>query len=809
MAFKAVNLKDFSGGLNTAIDESMLPINQTADMMNMDILDTGALTVRKGWTQVMTGPSAQPIRKLGLLRKTDGNTYWIVGVNNKVYSAPTSNTPRTLKEAETWHGVTNATVLTPVWDYHVSGGQVSRVTTSGTSASGAFAVPSSAQTIEVYGRFGSVGASLKVDSAAWVSATGELYTYSGLSAGSHNLYVKPHARNSSAFEVTRLSGTGVSQMHFFVNKADSTAEADFATPTYRDYSFTFYDHGYAGQEQYKIQCVAVTGGNPEGSWGVGAFTNTTKYTFYDFGNWQSENSTTSRTIGWHTVTIRVKLYKSGYDYLWVPVAWGVDAERKTVGITCTVSGSDAPFNIYAGFRGKYLQTDAPPYSFNFDTYRKNGKFEDDCGSYSGWTQSDYLLTSNFQISGTQYDNQQTCDLDKVYYQGDAAWSTVVATTTSNDLYGFAQLNNKMWVGVSGTHMHSWDGTTVGTITGTCFAGFVIENKRRLWAAGDWKTPDRSWLGCTDVDEGNDWRDGETFHLQGRDTDYYGCTGLGVWDRKILYTGEHCLYGFDVSALEATQWLSEPVSVSHGCIAPQTFTTFPRGIIFLSDDGVRAFGYIENVSSADGSGLMMLSENINNLFESMDKTAKRLACGAFFGNRYYLSVPLNGADHNTHILVCDLDKRTKNNQPVWTIYDVPNVTALFVHNYDGYKLYAGLVNGNIAQLMTGTTDNGSTISAYYNVPPITVGGYDTLKHYKRLNISAQCDQTIYMTVTPTTDDVYAPAQSVPLSPSSDTTPNMVKVSSRGHYLKLKLQASVSAGMTVNSVTVMVSPAIRVK
>ena len=77
---KSFTLSDFGGGLNTSVDESLLPPNMSADIRNADILDSRAIRRRNGYRD-HTDVLGSKVLALHRFYRTDGEKYWVAMVS--------------------------------------------------------------------------------------------------------------------------------------------------------------------------------------------------------------------------------------------------------------------------------------------------------------------------------------------------------------------------------------------------------------------------------------------------------------------------------------------------------------------------------------------------------------------------------------------------------------------------------------------------------------------------------------------------------------------------------------------------------
>lgn len=91
----------------------------------------------------------------------------------------------------------------------------------------------------------------------------------------------------------------------------------------------------------------------------------------------------------------------------------------------------------------------------------------------------------------------------------------------------------------------------------------------------------------------------------------------------------------------------------GCVAKKSVVQANGGIIFLSDNGVYAMNPTQ-VGSNESMRLLTsaqpMSAPIDDIIQRINRTYSYRSVGCYWGNRYYLAVPLDGSDKNNAVLV---------------------------------------------------------------------------------------------------------------------------------------------------------------
>lgn len=784
-------IRDFSGGLNTATDEANLPANMTASLLNVDFMSSGAITRRRGYTAITATPIAtSPVQALYRYYKKDGTSYWAAVAGTALYTSPfvASETPWTTLQAEsaTYTG-SNTSVVS---DSKYSGGAAVSVPVSAT-----FTVPKATNIVLFY-RSPTCTASLSIDGGAWTSDTGPERTWSVLAATQHTVRVKLPDNNTKS--------------------ALLTADAGESSCIYRDLPMTgvpytivmwMYDSHdrvtdvFDAGRNYGVEVVDAD----DNGWGMGAYGALDDYAVSEAGfltgSWSaiygSHAGTSGRYRKWYKLEFR--FYGNRTDFYWD------DSKIYTIyhstafypaKVRAFVSGGDGN-QTRAAFDDFCAQSSAGYGSYDAgDIFTTLGAW-----NTGGTTSTAPAITSSFY--GTAAAADWTVDVDRVKYAALSAWTKKSSTlTASTAQFAFATLNDDMYFCSAYDGLQKFDGSTVSAVTasGTTAGDFLIEKGRRLFSTGD--ATDPNLLRYTSLDNPHDWTGGGYMYLSGQDSGGKP-TGLAVWnDYLFAFTDSRC-YALSTTGTPEN-WESKVITMAHGCIAPRSLAVAANGIIFLSGDGVRGYGYLSGVYSDDGSAFYMLSGNIESTIRAYSDAEKQAAVGAVYDNRYWLSI---GGD----VYVCDLEKRTQNKQPPWTKYSGHDINCLCVTRADQYGLYAGSAkDGTIYRLDYGSDDDGASIPILYRTPPLAAKGYTSVKHFRATHIAAEASQAQNVTVEVTTDDVSAPAQTVKFDADSDLRPKRLVTSARGRYAQVEVSSDgVGQDLTISEITMTYNPKPRVR
>jgi len=117
--------------------------------------------------------------------------------------------------------------------------------------------------------------------------------------------------------------------------------------------------------------------------------------------------------------------------------------------------------------------------------------------------------------------------------------------------------------------------------------------------------------------------------------------LLVFNRNSI----HIIKGVGGSLVDTSRRL---VTAEVGCVARRSILQVGNQVIFLSDNGVYAteFGDLYNLRGAK----VPLSEPINNIIQRITSSHIENSVAAYFNNRYYLAVPIDGSTVNNAILI---------------------------------------------------------------------------------------------------------------------------------------------------------------
>lgn len=189
---------------------------------------------------------------------------------------------------------------------------------------------------------------------------------------------------------------------------------------------------------------------------------------------------------------------------------------------------------------------------------------------------------------------------------------------------------------------------------------------------------------------------DAWEVQFDPSDGQGITGLGSAGSYTLVFKPHKVFAIYDSASGANRRLVDGV----GSRANRSIVESPYGTFFLSEDGV----YL-----TDGNRVDRVSFAVDPLLEKIPGAMLGEAAGAFFNERYYLSICTTGSANN---LTLEYDPRGK----AWWIHSIAAAQWAPWRSVQALELYGGLGQNVFQALVPGaTTDVGAPFTAFWKSP----------------------------------------------------------------------------------------------
>lgn len=396
-------------------------------------------------------------------------------------------------------------------------------------------------------------------------------------------------------------------------------------------------------------------------------------------------------------------------------------------------------------------------------------------------------------------------IDTIQYSANPAFTAFSSIAASTSTLSCATYKNKIYFGSEYDAIRSYDGATVAAVTASGAAPaakFMAVYKTRIFAAG--KASDPTLLEYTAIDRPEAWTAGGSMRVGGKDAGK-DCTGLAVWSDTLWYFSPSSLHAISGASIDSNKTISD----RFGCIAPRSIAVSPDALIFLSENGVRAYGNVPGLNDDDGSGFLYLSENIAPTLARINREHLDKVCGAYFNNRFYLSIPLDAETENSRTFV--FKYATDSTPAAWTEYSY-GVSVFCTPRGDEGGLYGSVVGedtGTIHRLEYGFDDDGVEIEMFYRTPPLTKDGYTSIKHGRRLHVTAKATNSQDLIVNPYTDDVAPAPLLVKVTGKSAVQPIRRPMNWRGRSIGLEFTSTGSdQDLSISEATVtFVEPRVR--
>ena len=172
------------------------------------------------------------------------------------------------------------------------------------------------------------------------------------------------------------------------------------------------------------------------------------------------------------------------------------------------------------------------------------------------------------------------------------------------------------------------------------------------------------------------------------------------DDKLIVFNRNSIH-IIISQADITQSSVQLLTNEVGCLARKTVIQVANNILFLSDNGIYGANF-QDLYNLRGNGIP-LSDSIQATINRINKSYAQNAVAAYFDNRYYIAVPLDGSSTNNTVLVYNFLNQgwesidtVRNDDgsidPNW------NITDLFVGGEGADRgLYSVSNNGGIHRL----------------------------------------------------------------------------------------------------------------
>lgn len=309
------------------------------------------------------------------------------------------------------------------------------------------------------------------------------------------------------------------------------------------------------------------------------------------------------------------------------------------------------------------------------------------------------------------------DLGLFYYDTELhEWTQIHAALDSGiyDFVNYQKDDEDIIIMADGVELpQKWTGAGETTTLSGCNNKFssLCLHYERVWASGDKQYPDRVFYSA-------DFNPEAWSGVQAGTIDIPTWDGASIKAVKTLYNDVIVFKDNEVYRIYGTYPGEYEVSQVYGVVGPvakRSIVTTGDMVYFLSADGLCSY---------DGTRVKMITDNkLLDVFARMNKQYAALAVSIIYKNKLYVSLPLDDATNNSHVIEIDLKRQT------YMLRDI-NVTAFL--EYDDKLLFCNssrfiYVYGN------GDTKDGALLSAYWQTPKIDLGAKNIVKALRAIYI----------------------------------------------------------------------------
>lgn len=223
------------------------------------------------------------------------------------------------------------------------------------------------------------------------------------------------------------------------------------------------------------------------------------------------------------------------------------------------------------------------------------------------------------------------------------------------------------------------------------------------------------------------------------------------DDTIIVFKESSIYGITNAYGDlATNARLDQITDEYGLVGERTVAHCGNDLLFLSQWGVTSIG--QTVDNKTQALSKPLSEPMQPIIDRINwEKAKTTACAEYWRDRYYLSVPIDGASQNNCVLVYDFHQQAWSGYDYWdgnaqvaffVKADFVNGEQLFYIDYEGVM---GLYEYAEEDFIVSTGTSFSTDLVLACVPNdgslVTVNGGDTFRATRQRDLVTDSDDKI--------------------------------------------------------------------
>jgi len=310
-----------------------------------------------------------------------------------------------------------------------------------------------------------------------------------------------------------------------------------------------------------------------------------------------------------------------------------------------------------------------------------------------------------------------------------AWTQVTGTTFTNINMDGCQASGNFYVGNGTDAMKHWDGSAWNTTTNGTIGYYPTYYNQRLWVQDETNLDrlnfsgqysEQLLTGGSLVNKLADFSDATSGWISFRFGSGTEITGLRVFKDALYVFLRDAIYKI-VPATAANTFTITLITNAVGCVSHRSIDQLEEDLYFAADDGVYALGEVVDYISIRTTNK---SAKIQGVFTNLTATNKAKLVGRYFNFKYHLFYSQFGTN-NDSVVAYDiryggwLDWRNM----------AANAAQVYIDSTNAQYLYFGHPTSSaVYKLYSGTTDDGTTISSYFNTKSFDEDMPDVLKVY---------------------------------------------------------------------------------
>lgn len=229
-----------------------------------------------------------------------------------------------------------------------------------------------------------------------------------------------------------------------------------------------------------------------------------------------------------------------------------------------------------------------------------------------------------------------------------------------------------------------------------------------------------------------------------------------------------------------------ISNSIGCVSHHTAITLGGTLFFLSHDGIYRYG-----------GGAMPSKDfslpVQNIINRVNPKAWNTSIAGTDGERYYISLPIDGA--TTPNITLEYDPKFQ----VWNIWDFGFVPSAYANIEE--TMYVGSRTDKVVKI-EGTTDGGAAIPFMMETKPLTYSSLAAENRLYRLWIVADVPIGSTLTISLSNDDndnSWTAVRTISADINVKSTPILIPVNQAFHHSWVRIKLEGTGPVTIHEIT----------